>query len=79
MAIEYTRCTIFMGAGCDTDQYLLVAKVKEGLTVIKRAAQKFDVKDLILGSQVSWRLGNGIRLRSQTGLRLWRTEMIART
>jgi len=41
---------IFRGAGCDTDQYLLVAKVKEGLTVIKQAAQKFDAEDLILGN-----------------------------
>ena len=36
-------------------------------------------EDLISGSSVSWRLGNGIRLRSQTGLQLWRTYMIART
>jgi hypothetical protein len=50
MAFEYTRCTTFRGAGCDTDQYLLVARVKEGLTVIKQAAQKLDVEELILGS-----------------------------
>jgi len=41
---------IFRGAGCDTDRYLLVAKVKEGLTVIKQVAQKFDAEDFILGS-----------------------------
>jgi len=57
----------------------LVAKVKEGLTVIKKATQKFSVDDLILGSQVSWRFeGNIIRLISQRGLKLWRIEMIAR-
>jgi hypothetical protein len=32
----------FRGADCDTDHYLVVAKVKERLAVIKQAAQKFD-------------------------------------
>jgi hypothetical protein len=32
----------FRGADCDTDQYLVVAKVKERLAVSKRAAQKID-------------------------------------
>jgi hypothetical protein len=40
---------IFRGASCDTDRCLLVAKVKEGLTVIKQEAQKFDAEDLISG------------------------------
>jgi len=30
-------------------------------------------KDLILGSQISQKLGNSIKLRSQRGLQLWRT------
>ena len=30
------------GADCDTDHYLVVAKVKERLAVSKQAAQKFD-------------------------------------
>jgi hypothetical protein len=30
------------GADCDTDYYLVVANVKESLTVIKEAGQKFD-------------------------------------
>jgi hypothetical protein len=34
----------FRGAGCDTDHYLVVAKVKERLAVSKQAAPKFDVK-----------------------------------
>jgi hypothetical protein len=34
----------FRGADCDTDHYLVVAKVKERLAVSKRAAQKIDTK-----------------------------------
>jgi hypothetical protein len=34
----------FRGADCDTDHYLLVAKVRERLAVSKQAAQKFDVE-----------------------------------
>jgi hypothetical protein len=32
----------FRGVHCSTDHYLVVAKVKESLTVRKEAAQKFD-------------------------------------
>jgi len=32
----------FREADCDTDHYLLVAKVRERLAVSKQAAQKFD-------------------------------------
>ena len=31
------------GADCDTDHYLVVAKVRERLVVSKEAAQRFDV------------------------------------
>jgi hypothetical protein len=34
----------FRGADCDTDQYLVVAKVRERLAVSKRAAQKVDTE-----------------------------------
>jgi hypothetical protein len=34
---------IFRGAGCDTDEYLLVAKVKEGLTVIKNKQHRISM------------------------------------
>ena len=32
----------FRGADCDTDHYLVVAKLRERLAVCKQAAQKFD-------------------------------------
>ena len=37
----------FRGADCDTDHYLVVAKVRERLAVRKKAAQKSDGENLI--------------------------------
>jgi len=48
----------FRGADCDTDDCLMVAKVREGLAVSKQAAQKFDGERFNL----NWSLGNSIRL-----------------
>jgi hypothetical protein len=38
----------FRGADCDTDSYLVIAKVRERLEVSKKAAQKFDAEKLNL-------------------------------
>jgi len=42
MIIEYTNVPSCWQAECDTDGYLVVAKVWEILTVSKQATQKFD-------------------------------------
>jgi len=45
MAFEYTRCTIFREADCDTEHNLMVAKVRERLAVSKHEAQTFDSQE----------------------------------
>jgi hypothetical protein len=62
----------FRGADSDTDHYLVVAEVRERLSARKQAAQRTDVEILISRSLVRGRLGNSFRLKSPTGLKLWR-------
>ena len=55
MAFEYT----FRGGNCDTDRYLVVAKVRERLALSKQEAQKFDVERFNL------RMLNELEVRKQ--------------
>jgi len=58
-------------ADCDTDHYLVVAKVQERLAVSKKQHRSFMGKDLSSRSKMSWRLGKSIRM--------WRTSVMMRT
>jgi hypothetical protein len=50
-----------MGDDCDTNHYLVVAKVMDDCQLSKQAAQKFNVVRFNL-RKGSWRLENRIRL-----------------
>jgi hypothetical protein len=49
----------FRGADCDTDHYLVVAKVRDRLAVRKQAAQKFD------GARFNLRKLNDLKVRKK--------------
>jgi len=49
----------FRGVDCDTDHYLVVAKVRQRLAVSKHAAQKFD------GKKCNLRKLNEVEVRKQ--------------
>jgi hypothetical protein len=66
-------------ADCVTDHCLVVAKVRERLTVYKQAAQNFYVERFNLRKLNELEVRQNIRLRYQTGSQLWRTLEIERT
>ena len=68
----YLDVRSFRGADCDTDHYLVIAKVRERLAVGKQAAQRFDTQRFNLRKLNEPEVRDSIRLRLQTGLQLWR-------
>jgi hypothetical protein len=59
MAFKLLDVRNFREADCDTDHYLMVAKVRETLAVSKRAAQKFYGESFNLGKP------NELKVRKQ--------------
>jgi hypothetical protein len=61
----------FRVADCDTDHYLVDAKVRKRLAVSNRAAQTFDTEGFNLKTLDKVQ-EKSIGLESQTGSRLWK-------
>jgi hypothetical protein len=76
-SILYVRS--FRGADCDTDQYLVLAKIRERLAVSKRPVNKMDMDIFNLKKFNEAKLKNSIRLQSKTDFQLRRTQRITGT
>jgi hypothetical protein len=69
----------FRGADCDTDHYLVVAKIRERLAVSKRAVNKVDMDRFILKKLNEGEVKEQYQVTIKTDFQLWRTQMIMGT
>ena len=60
----------FRGADCDTDHYLVVAKVRERLAVRKQEPQKSNVGRFNLRKLIDLKVRKQYQIEIQTGLQL---------
>jgi hypothetical protein len=63
----------FRWADCDTNHYLVVAKVMKRLTVSKQVFKKMDMETFNLKKLKEDKLNNSIWLQSKTSLQVWKT------
>jgi hypothetical protein len=66
----------FRGADCDTDSYLVLAKVRERLAVSKRAAQKVDTERFNLKNvnRACDNIRESIKISAQKSLGYWESK-----
>jgi hypothetical protein len=64
----------FRDADCDTDHYLVVAKVRERLAVSKQAAQKIDTERFNVKKLDEEDVKEQYQVTIRTSLQLWKTQ-----
>jgi len=73
MAFECTRYLIFQRAECNTEYYLVVAKVRERLAVSNQTTQKFYVKRYKLRKLSKPEDRKQYQIKISNSLKIWRT------
>jgi hypothetical protein len=63
----------FRGADCDTDHYLVVAKIRERLAVSKRPVNKMDMDRFNLKKLNEGEVKEQYQVTIKTVFQLWRT------